>query len=161
MFQQLRATFGLIYSGIVNGHQLLCDAQTLLEQHRGTEAIFSLLTIVLFCCFFSDSPISFLGCLYICINNLTSSADLILWFPDKTSVCTKFWHQNDLILSTVPLNIDGHPFACLPLNLEGRLTSILFSHALVFIEPKYLKSLTFLEGLSLLIWYCPVYLLWV
>ena len=36
----LRATarFALMYSGIVNGHQLLCDAHTVLEPHRGTEA---------------------------------------------------------------------------------------------------------------------------
>ena len=28
-------------SGIVNGHQLLCDAHTVPEQHRGTAALYS------------------------------------------------------------------------------------------------------------------------
>ena len=43
------STLVLVHSGIVNGHQLLCDALTLLESHRGTAAFFFfLLTIVLF-----------------------------------------------------------------------------------------------------------------
>jgi len=38
----LRATeiFVLMHSGIVNGHQLLCDAHTVVEPHRGTAAFF-------------------------------------------------------------------------------------------------------------------------
>ena len=62
-------TLVLMYSGIVNGyqHQLLCDAHTVLEPHRGTAVFFSiLLTIVLFHFFLGlfhcDSP--FLGCLF-------------------------------------------------------------------------------------------------
>ena len=37
-----RATqfFVLMHSGIVNEHQLMCDAHTLLEPHRGTTAFF-------------------------------------------------------------------------------------------------------------------------
>ena len=49
-----------------------------------------------------DSPISFLGCLYSCINNLKRTADLIFWFHDKTSVYKHPW-QNRLIVVTVPL----------------------------------------------------------
>ena len=30
----------LMHSGIVNGYQLLCDAHTVLEPHRGTAALF-------------------------------------------------------------------------------------------------------------------------
>ena len=37
---------------IINGYQLLCDAHTVLEQRRGTAALFVLLTIVLFHFFF-------------------------------------------------------------------------------------------------------------
>ena len=51
----LRATalFVLIHSGIVNGYQLLCDAHTVLEPHRGTAAFFFIiLAIVLFHFFF-------------------------------------------------------------------------------------------------------------
>ena len=38
-----------MHSGIVNGHQLLCDAHTVLEPHRGTAAFFF---------FYSLSPFS-------------------------------------------------------------------------------------------------------
>ena len=51
----LRATalFVLMHSGIVNGNQLLCDAHTVLEPHRGTAAFFFfLITIILFHFFF-------------------------------------------------------------------------------------------------------------
>ena len=33
----------------------------------------------------SDSPIAFLSASIVCVNNLKSTADLVLWFPDKTS----------------------------------------------------------------------------
>jgi len=68
----LRAPYHL-FLDTVDGYQLLCDAHTLLESHRGTAAYFlfySLLSFqVLFHFFFlcvclSDSPISFLGCLF-------------------------------------------------------------------------------------------------
>ena len=42
----------------------------------------------------------------VCIhNNLKRKADLVLWFPDKTSVYTYPWHQNDLIVFIVLLNL--------------------------------------------------------
>ena len=42
-------TLVLMHSGIVNGHQLLCDAHTVREPHRGTAVFFLFfLTIVLF-----------------------------------------------------------------------------------------------------------------
>ena len=52
----------------------------------------------------SDSPIPFMGASIVCVNNLMRPADLVLWFPDKTSICIHPWHQNDLIVLTVPLN---------------------------------------------------------
>ena len=59
----------LMHTGSVNGYQLLCDAHTVPEQHRGTAAFSILLSIVLFHLYFYvfvtlDSPFSFLGCLY-------------------------------------------------------------------------------------------------
>jgi len=58
-----------MHSVIVNEHQLLCDAHTVLEQHRGTAALFLFYSLSYFSTFsfyvcHSDSPISFLGCLY-------------------------------------------------------------------------------------------------
>ena len=42
-------TLVLMHSSIVNGYQLMCDAHTVLEPHRGTAAFFSiLLAIVVF-----------------------------------------------------------------------------------------------------------------
>ena len=40
-----------MHSNIVNGHELMCFAHTV-EQHRGTAALFVLLTILLFRFFF-------------------------------------------------------------------------------------------------------------
>ena len=57
-------------SGIVNGYQLrlLCDAHTGLEPHKGTVPFFYFAHCRPFPLFFSycysDSPISFLGCLF-------------------------------------------------------------------------------------------------
>jgi len=99
--------FVLMHSGIVNGYQLLCDAHTVSEQHRGTSALFLFYTIVLFrffCICHSDSPISFLGTCIVWVNSLARTADLVLWFPDKTFDCTHPWFQNDLIVFMVPLN---------------------------------------------------------
>ena len=50
----LRATslFVLMHSLIVNEYQLLCDARTVLELHKGTAAFSFLLTVVLFHFFF-------------------------------------------------------------------------------------------------------------
>ena len=64
----LRATsvFVIMHSGIVNGYQLLCDAHTVLEPHRGTAALFyslsSFSTFSFYVFVTLDSP--FLGGLY-------------------------------------------------------------------------------------------------
>ena len=60
--------FVLMYSGIVNGHQLQCDAHTVPELHRGTAAFFFIthycpFLLFLLCVCHSDSAFSFLGCL--------------------------------------------------------------------------------------------------
>ena len=36
----------------------------------------------------SDNPFLLLGASIVCVINLTREADLVLWFPDRTSVCT-------------------------------------------------------------------------
>ena len=46
----------------------------------------------------------FLGASIVCVN-LKRAADLVFWFPDRTSDCTHPWHQNDLIVFTEPLNL--------------------------------------------------------
>ena len=61
------STLFLRHSGIVNGHQLLCDAHTVFEPHRGTADLFPFYSLLSFSTFsvyvFAplDSPISFLG----------------------------------------------------------------------------------------------------
>jgi len=95
----LRATalFVLMHSGIVNGHQLLCDAHTVLEPHRGTAALFLFYSPSSFSTFsfyvFVNLTVlfSFLGASLVYVNNLKRAADLILWFPDRTSVCPHPW----------------------------------------------------------------------
>ena len=47
----------------------------------------------------------FLGVSIVCVNNLKRTVDSVLWFPDKTSVCTQPWHQNDVIVFMVSLNL--------------------------------------------------------
>ena len=59
----------LMHNGIVTGYQLLCDAHTVREPHRGTAVFFLFYSISSFSSFFYvfvtlDSPISFLVCLY-------------------------------------------------------------------------------------------------
>ena len=39
------------------------------------------------------------------VNNLKRTVDSVLWFPNKTSVCTHLWHQNNFIVFMVPLNL--------------------------------------------------------
>ena len=98
----LRATsiFVLMHSGIVNGYQLLCDAHTVLEPHRGTAALFLFYSLLSFSTFsfyvfvtLTVLPVFlFLGASIVCVNNdLKGTADLVLWFPDRTSVCTHPW----------------------------------------------------------------------
>ena len=70
-----------------------------------------LLAIVLFYFFFLcachswQSLFLFLGTSMDCVKNLKRTADFVLWFPDKTSVCTHPWHQVAVIVFTVPLNL--------------------------------------------------------
>ena len=52
----------------INRHQLLCDAHSVSEQHKGIVALFLYYSLSSFSAFFCvfvtlDSPISFLGCL--------------------------------------------------------------------------------------------------
>ena len=90
-----------MHSGIVNRvSELLCDAHTVLETHRELQFFFSiLLAIVLFQFFFLcichswQSLFLFLGASIVWVNNLKRTADLVLWFPDRTSVCTHPWHS--------------------------------------------------------------------
>ena len=95
-----------MHSGIVNGYQLLCDAHTVLEPHRGTTAFFFLFYSLLSFSSFSFYGLSllivlvlFLGTSIVCINNLkwtVSRFSLVIpWF-----VCTYPWHQNDLTVFT-------------------------------------------------------------
>ena len=54
---------------IVNGYQLLWDANTVLKPHRGTAAFHVFVTLtVLFL---------FLGASIVCVNNLKRTADLV------------------------------------------------------------------------------------
>jgi len=84
------STLVLMHSDIVNGHQLLCDAHTMLEPHRGTAALF--LTILSFSAFFFLCVCLFeslfFGASIVYFNNLMRTADLILCLPDRISVCT-------------------------------------------------------------------------
>ena len=102
----------LMHSGIVNGYQLLCNAHTVVKQHRGTAALFlfySLSSFLLcsFCVFVIQIVwFLFLRASTVCVNNLKrAAADLVLWFPDKISVCTHPWDQKGRLVFTVPLNI--------------------------------------------------------
>jgi len=61
-------------------------------------------TFSFLCVCHSDSPISYLGCLYSLCVQFKDTADLVLWFPDRTFVCTHPRHQNDLIVFMVLLN---------------------------------------------------------
>jgi len=72
----------LMHSGIVNGHQLLCDAHTVLLQHRET-AGFLCITIILFYFFVCLSLWQFLfyDASIVCFSNLTRAAELVFWFP--------------------------------------------------------------------------------
>ena len=89
---------------------MLYNTHTVLEQY-GDCSLLVLLTIILLCFFFLyvchfDSPLFlFLGASIYCVyNNLKRTEYLVLWFPNKTSVCTHPWQQNDFIVLTAPLN---------------------------------------------------------
>jgi len=103
-----RATvlFVLMHSGIVNGYQLMRNAHTVLEPHRGTAAFLYFTRyppIPLFhfiCLSLWQSLLLFLGASIVCLNNLKKTTDLVLWFTDRTSVCTHPCHGrlNNLIV---------------------------------------------------------------
>ena len=71
----------LMHSRIVNGYQLLCDAHTVLEPHRGTAAFFFFLFYSLssFSTFsfyvFVTLTVLFLGASLVYVNNLRRTAD--------------------------------------------------------------------------------------
>ena len=94
-------------AGIVHGYQLLCNAHTVLEPHRGTAAFknfthyHSFLLFFICVCHSDNSILLFFVASIICVNNLKRTADLVLW----TSICTLPWHQNYLIVFMVPLNL--------------------------------------------------------
>ena len=95
-----------MHSAIVNGYKLLCDPYTVLEQHRVTSTLFAFYLLSSFSAFFycvshSDSPISFLGACLVCVNNLKRTVDLVLRFPDRTSVCT---HPCLIVLNLTKIN---------------------------------------------------------
>ena len=57
------------------------------------------------CVCHSDSPVNFLGCLYSkFVLKIYRGKQIILWFPDRKSVCTHSWHQN-VVVFMVPLNL--------------------------------------------------------
>ena len=78
----INTTLVLIHSGIVNGHQLLCDAHTVLEPHRGTAAFFFLSSFSTFSFYvFITLTFLFLDASLVCVDNLTRTADLGLVIP--------------------------------------------------------------------------------
>ena len=70
-----------MHSGIVNGYQLMCDAHTVLEPHRGTAAFFYFtryrpFPFLLFMCLSLLTVLFlFLGASIVCVNNLLSIED--------------------------------------------------------------------------------------
>ena len=91
-------------SATVNGYQPLYDPQTVSKQHRGTAALFLFYSLSYFSSFSFYMFVTltvlflFLGASIVCVNNIKRTADLVLCFPDKTSVCTHPWQQNDLLV---------------------------------------------------------------
>jgi len=74
------ALFVLMHSGIVNGYQLMCDAHTVLEPHRGTAVFFSFTHYRPIPLFLFTLTVLFLffGASLVCVNNLKGTADLVL-----------------------------------------------------------------------------------
>ena len=70
-----RALFVLMYSGILNGYPLLCDAHTVLEPHRDTAAFFFFthyrpFPLFLFMCLSLLTVLFlFLGASIVCVTN--------------------------------------------------------------------------------------------
>ena len=81
-----------MHSGIVIVHQLLCDAHTVLEPHRGTAALFLFYSLSSFSAFSFYVFVTltvlflFLGASIVCVNNLKMTANLALSFPGRTAV---------------------------------------------------------------------------
>ena len=69
LYVDIRAIW-VLFLCTVNGHQMLCDAHTVLEQHRGTAALCLSLwqsgSDILFLCF---------GAFKVCVNDLKRTAD--------------------------------------------------------------------------------------
>jgi len=97
-----------MHSVIINGYQLLCDAHAVLEPNRGTAALFLFYSLLSFSTFsfymFVTLTFFFLGASLVCVNYLKRTADLVLWFPDKTAVSKHPWCLYNLILLKVSLN---------------------------------------------------------
>ena len=81
----------------------------MLEQHRGTAALFVLLTIVLFRIFFFFMFVTLtvlfllLGASIVCLYNyLKRAADhLVLWFPDRKNFCDPAQRIFFLVINSV------------------------------------------------------------
>ena len=63
---------------------------------QGTAALFLFYSLSTFSDFsfmfvFLTVLFLFLGASFVCVNNLKKAADLVLWSPYKTSVCTYLW----------------------------------------------------------------------
>ena len=90
----------LMHSGISNGYQLLCDAHAVLEPHRGTAVFFFThyrpFPLFLFMCLSLLTVLFlFLGASIVCVSNtIYRGQQIVLWFPDRTSVCKHPWHHS-------------------------------------------------------------------
>ena len=100
---RVTALFVLMPSGIENGYQLLCDAHTVLDPHRGTAAFLFFYSVSSFSTF-SFYVFFTLTVLILGVHNLKMKADLVFWFPDRTSVCTHPWRLYNLIVLKASLN---------------------------------------------------------
>ena len=82
-FNHIRGNRALVtHSGIVNGYQLLCDAHTVLDPHRGTAAFFYFThyrPIPLFLFVFVTLTVLFLflGASIVCVNNLKRTVTVV------------------------------------------------------------------------------------
>ena len=70
-----------------------CEMLILCLNHTGELKLFySLLSFSTFSFYvFVTLTVLFLGASLVCVNNLKRTADLVLWFPNRTAVCTHPW----------------------------------------------------------------------
>ena len=103
-----------------------CAMLILCLNHIGELLLFS--TLIFICLPFYTLKVLFLflGACIVCFNNLKSTAYLVLWFPDKASVCTYPWHQNDLTYSVHGFNFKSN---CDWRNLHNEMPNYLNSWA--------------------------------